>query len=200
MSVALFDFTNLIIKAQDFNPMDASSDIYSEWKRQLLTHANPALAAGAPPAFDVSVGGNPVNATQTISPYFFIRNDLGWRLEPAAGSGELEIAGNLFPFDVNTAYVQADSGGGTVLVRQLVSPQSLTNTTSDVTAFQTQVEELVRLLKNKMVTNPVTGKLQLLSEVDDVTVLLEADLFEDVAETQPYRGRGAEVRGRLVAP
>lgn len=200
MAVATFDFVNLVIKAQDFDEMDAGADIYSEWKRQLLTNVDPELAVGAPPAFDVSAGGNPVNPTQNISPYFFIRNDFGWRLEPAAGSGELTINGNLFPFDVNTAYVQADSGGGTVLLRQIVSPQSLTNTASDVADFQAQIEELVRLLKNKMVTNPVTGKLQLLSEVDDVTVLLEADLWEDVGETQAYRGRGAEVRGRLVAP
>jgi hypothetical protein len=190
MSVATFDFTNLIIKPQNFLAMDAGPDIYSEWKRLLLT--GPTSNAGAPPAFDVSVGGNDIGNGQTISPYFFMRNDLGWRIEGPVGSGELTINGNLFLSDVNTAGFQADSGGGTVLIRQVVSPQSITDAGQDQT-----LALLVKLLRNKLTTDPVTGDITLFDD-DSTTVLLQAPLYEDIAETQLYRGRGAEVRDRMV--
>lgn len=59
------------------------------------------------------------------------------------------------------------------------------------------VETLLKVARNKNVTDPVTGTL-IVYEDDDITPLLTAPLFEDVAETQPYRRRGAEVRGKLV--
>jgi hypothetical protein len=191
MAVATFDFTTLVIKAQDFVTMDAGPDIYSEWKR-LLQALPSSLRMGAPPAFDVSVGGNPIGGGQSVSPYFFVRNDLGWRIEPAAGSGELTIQGNLFPFDLTVPAFQADTGGGTVLIRQQVSPQSITD------AGQLAALSLLNQLQlNKLETDPVSGTITLYDD-DDVTVLLQADLFEDVAGTQPYRGRGAERRNRMT--
>lgn len=54
-----------------------------------------------------------------------------------------------------------------------------------------------KLLRNKQITDPVTGKLTLFDD-DDVTPLLEGDLYEDADGTQPYRGQGAERRERLV--
>jgi hypothetical protein len=61
-------------------------------------------------------------------------------------------------------------------------------------------QELIRkLLQNRLETNPTTGKMTLYDD-DDVSVLLETDIFEDVAGTQPYQGRGAERRDRLVTP
>jgi hypothetical protein len=193
MANMIFDFTNLTITAADFADVGAEKDIYSTWKRLLLT-GPPALNAGAPPAFDVSVGGNPIGGGQEISPYFFVRNDLGWRLRPTTGSGELTINGNLFAFDL-TVPLFISNGAGTVLIKQVVSPQSITD--AGATAA---LEELVRLGKNKMRTNPITGMIEILSEIDDTTVILQGDLFEDFAETQRYRGQGAEVRGRMAAP
>jgi hypothetical protein len=55
----------------------------------------------------------------------------------------------------------------------------------------------VKLLRNKRITDPVTG-VQTLYDNDDVTVLLQGDLFEDAAGTQPYQGQGAERAERLV--
>ena len=54
-----------------------------------------------------------------------------------------------------------------------------------------------KLLRNKQITDPVTGKLTLFDD-DDVTPLLEGNLYEDADGTQPYRGQGAERRERLV--
>ena len=53
-----------------------------------------------------------------------------------------------------------------------------------------------KILRNKTVTNPVTGQMVVFDD-DGVTPLLAASLFEDASETQPYRGQGAEVRGPL---
>ncbi len=192
MAVATFDFSNLIIKAQDFDDINAGPDIYSEWKRQLTT-APTSLKSGAPPAFDVSVGGNDIGSGQTISPYFFLRNDLGWRVEPAAGSGELTINGNLFPFDTALASFQSDAGGGdTVLIKQVVSPQSITDA-----AGSAALARLVDFAQNKLITDPVTGKITLFED-DGLVVQLEGDLFEDAAGTIPYRGQGAERRNRMT--
>ena len=191
MTVATFDFATLTIKAQDFVTMDVGTDIYSEWKR--LVQAGPAqVRMGAPPAFDISVGGNPIGGGQTISPYFFLRNDLGWRFEAAAGSGELTISGNMFPFDVNLLSFRADSGGGTVLIRQQVSPQSITDA-GQLAAIVLQN----KIQTNKLLTDPVAGTITLFDD-DGVTVLLQGNLFEDVAGLQSYRGQGAERRERMT--
>ena len=54
-----------------------------------------------------------------------------------------------------------------------------------------------RILRNRMVTDPVTGIMTIYDD-DDVTPYLTAQLYENVAETQTYRGQGAEVRARLT--
>lgn len=54
-----------------------------------------------------------------------------------------------------------------------------------------------KLLRNKTVTDPTTGQMTVYDD-DGTTVLFTAQLHEDAAESQPYRGQGAEVRGRLA--
>lgn len=60
-----------------------------------------------------------------------------------------------------------------------------------------QTELLRSFEKNKLVTDPVSGELTIYAD-DGVTPLLSADLFENVAETQRYRGQGVEVRGKVT--
>jgi len=59
-----------------------------------------------------------------------------------------------------------------------------------------QVELMRAIAINKTITDPATGAMTVLAE-DDTTPLLTAHLYENVAETQDYRGLGAEVRTRL---
>jgi hypothetical protein len=66
---------------------------------------------------------------------------------------------------------------------------------ADVVAAE-QVELIRKAEQNRQVTNPIAGTFVVYDD-DGTTPLLEADLFETVSETQRYRGRGAEVRGRL---
>jgi len=60
---------------------------------------------------------------------------------------------------------------------------------------------LGRLIGNRRQTNPSTGKEQLFDD-NDSTVLLEGDLFEDIAGATSYSGTstGADRRDRLVQP
>jgi len=54
-----------------------------------------------------------------------------------------------------------------------------------------------KILQNKLTTDPDTGVITVFDD-DGTTTLLTGTLHEDVDETQVYRGRGAEVRGRLT--
>lgn len=53
------------------------------------------------------------------------------------------------------------------------------------------------ILKNRQTTDPSTGTMTVYHE-DDATALLTASLYEDVAGTSGYRGRGADRRNRLT--
>lgn len=55
---------------------------------------------------------------------------------------------------------------------------------------------VLKLLRNKQVTDPATGTLTVFDD-DGVTPLVSGDLFEDAAGSQRYRGQGAERRERL---
>lgn len=56
---------------------------------------------------------------------------------------------------------------------------------------------IVRLLRNKQITDPVTGEIRVYSD-DDVSVLLAADLWKDADGSVPYNGSGADRRDRLT--
>ena len=194
MANMIFDFTNLTITAADFDDIAVEKDIYSAWKVLMLT-GPAALNVGAPPAFSESVGGNDIGGGQEISPYFFVRNDLGWRLRPPSGNGELIITGNLFPFDTTIAAFESNpASNDTVLIRQVVSPQSITDASAAADLLT-----IKRFFLNKLHTDPITGKIELYSD-DGLTVIFEGFLFEDIAGTIPYRGRGAERRDTMAAP
>ena len=194
MANMIYNFTDLTITAADFVTIIAEKDAYSTWKRLLLT-GPAALNVGAPPAWATSVGGNDIGGGQQVSPYFFCRNDLGWRIRPPSGDGELEITGNLFPFDTSIPLYESNpASNDTVLIRSVVSPQSITDASA--------VADLALLKKfqlNKLHTDPITNKITLFDD-DGLTVLLEGFLFEDINGDIPYRGQGAERRDRMVAP
>jgi hypothetical protein len=48
-----------------------------------------------------------------------------------------------------------------------------------------------------MITDPVAGTITIFDD-DGVTVLLQANIFQDAAGTIPYAGQGAERRERLT--
>ena len=105
MADATFDGANLHITLPSIGSFDTQTDIYSAWKEWIVQSDN----AKYPPAFDTT-GGDNVGAGQTIAPYFFCRNDLGWRIKMPEANGEIIVAGNLFPRDPNAALFEQTSG------------------------------------------------------------------------------------------
>ncbi len=83
-------------------------------------------------------------------------------------------------------------------INQSISGVLVETGTSGLTATEsTQLNNMYKAQKNRLETDPVTGKITLYDD-DDSTVLLQGDLFEDVAATQPYRGQGVERRNRMT--
>lgn len=60
-----------------------------------------------------------------------------------------------------------------------------------------QLQAARKVLTNTLVTNPADGTLTVLDD-DDATTFLSGLMYEDVAQTQLYRGQGAQVRRRLT--
>ncbi len=79
---------------------------------------------------------------------------------------------------------------------QVVRTLSSSATITDLGVIQTNSELLRKLMQNRLETDPVTGIMTLYDD-DDVTPLLSAPLFEDVAGTTPYEGEGADRRDRM---
>lgn len=191
----LIDGPNLNIQFLDIGDFDATLDIYSPWKEWAQLDQN----LGFPRAFDTT-GGDPTTATQNISPFYFLRNDLGWRIQAPEVEGQVTVEGDLFPRDPEVIAFTPSTGTFNTIIRLLVSSKSLTNQipVSGLTAAESAALLLIqKLLRNRMHTDPDTGILTIFDD-NDVDVLVAGAIYEDVAAAIPYRGRGAERRDRLV--
>ena len=105
MADAVFDGANLHVKIPSIGSFDVQEELYSAWKEWIAQGDN----AKYPPAFDTT-GGDAVGGGQEIAPYFFCRNDLGWRIKMPQQDGEINLVGNLFPRDPNTNLFEQTSG------------------------------------------------------------------------------------------
>lgn len=89
-----------------------AAELYSRWKEWIVSGN-----AQYQPAFAESVGGNALGSGVALSGYYFLRNDLGWRIVPANGFDHtLQISGDLYPQDPNDVFVAPPAGDYTVLV------------------------------------------------------------------------------------
>ena len=69
--------------------------------------------------------------------------------------------------------------------------------TSGLTATEAaELELILKLFRNRRETDPVTGQHRVFDD-DSLTVLVEGDLYEDIAGTTPYQGNGADRTDRL---
>lgn len=223
MASVTFDGDALTITIGYDGPQTAitAQDIYSRWKDWTLLGDNLKYL----PAFAASVGGNPLGGGLFLSGYFFLRNDLGWRIIPAQQNHELQIGGDLYPQDPDDDFVTSPGGGVTVLVtfqRSAASYLTVTDGTgggtveaptanenaaavwdrasaahTDPTTMGGMLRILGMLARNKTVTDPTAGTITVYDD-DGVTPLFTAPLWEDVAGTQRYRGEGADRRDRLT--
>jgi len=122
MAIA-FDGENLLITVTTIGSYNVRTDIYSDWKVYTKIGNN----AKYPMAFGENFGGNPYFG-ETVSRYYPFRNDSGWRIKMPEASGEVTFVGNLFPNDEAIDTFLPPDGAFTVLIRQNVSPQSITVT------------------------------------------------------------------------
>ena len=119
MADAIFDGVNLYITLPSTGSFDVENNFYSAWKEWVSTSDN----AKFPPAFDTT-GGDNVGAGQEIAPYFFCRNDLGWRIKMPTANGEIVVVGNMFPRDA-TVDLFEQSAGFDAFLRMEVSTRAV---------------------------------------------------------------------------
>jgi hypothetical protein len=105
MPSATFDGPNKIIQLPSLGTYNVGADLYSQWKLWARSGNN----SGYLKAFDTT-GGDAVGSGQEIAPYFFCRNDLGWRIKMPEDNGEIIVTGNLFPRDPSTSLFEQTSG------------------------------------------------------------------------------------------
>ena len=105
MSDAIFDGGNLYITLPSTGSFDVEKNFYSAWKEWVALSDN----AKYPPAFDTT-GGDSVGSGQEIAPYYFCRNDLGWRIKMPSQNGEITVIGNLFPRDTSSPLYEQTAG------------------------------------------------------------------------------------------
>lgn len=187
--------------------VDAKRDLYSAWKRWVTT----SVGSQYDVAFDNAFGGNDVGGGKFVAGYFIFRNDLGWRIVPDTANHELTITGNLYAaapatamFSVPGAYtipiyldrsVNAQAIGGV----PTASENAIAVWAEAVRGSDTAGDTLVlieRLLRNKLVTDPITGTMTLYDDAG--STLLTGQLYEGTGTGQTYRGQGAERRERLT--
>lgn len=121
----------------------------------------------------------------------------GWRIAFEARAGPVTIQttvtdGNLLGFLAGGApnFPIAPTAFTAVTIAQATTGALLDQGVLDLALMK-------KLLMNRLHTDPVTGAITIFDD-DDTTVLLTALIFEDVAATQAYRGRGVERRNRLT--
>lgn len=189
-----FDGPSLRINLSAVEDLDVQDDFYELWKEWVLIGDN----AKYPPAFD-TIGGDAIGATTEVAPYFFLRNDLGWKIKAPEATGTINIEGNLFGRSSTTGLFVPPTGAYTVMFNLVVTSRgtvSVVSTGSGLSPAQdTRLSLIEKFLRNKMITDPVTGVATLYDD-DGVTIVATAQLYESTDTSQTYRGKGAQRRER----
>jgi hypothetical protein len=158
-----------------------------------------------PGAVTVSIGAaTETSSAQAIAVLASLTVSLGTATEVGTVGAITPVPGGVI-VTINAASETNSAQSITVFV-----PGVMTLTADDIAAiadavwahataisFSDKMDICSRILRNKTVTDPTTGLMTVYAD-DGVTPYLTAQLHEDAAESQTYRGQGAEVRGRLA--
>jgi hypothetical protein len=174
----VFDGVNLLITLSaptaGFLTVDAKIDLYSDWKEWVKTTGHQFAQA-----FDVT-GGDAIPGGQFISGSFFLRNDLGWRIQTTDEDQEVTLLGNLYPRDgALDTFLPRPTRTVSFALALTANPRDLNS--EDTIAIR-------KRLINREYTNPVTNKLEQYDDAD-VSVEKSADIFKDDGVT-PWDGTG----------
>jgi hypothetical protein len=201
--MATFDGDALIITLPAGSPsVDVQEGLYSEWKEWVKLSDN----AKYPLAFD-TIGGDTISPTQEVAPYFFLRNDLGWRIKPAEENATVSLVGNLYgrnstlPILVDTdgdytvlvsiersssSIAVATGGGGGATAAEVWSYATRTLTSAGVTAIQDAILDDIAALQATVdiIKEIETGKWEMVSNQliiyasDNTTEIARFNLFD----------------------
>ena len=135
-----FNGPELRIELPSVGGYDAQVDLYSDWKEWIKVGDN----AKFPKAFDTT-GGDDTGEGQSIAPYFFLRNDLGWRIASPEEDGQVVIDGNLFPRDPALPVFVPPVGDYAILLLLKISNQALVVETGTSGLTPEEAANLARL-------------------------------------------------------
>lgn len=110
-------------------------DLYSAWKRWTQEDDNSKWTI----AFE-TVGGEPLTTGINSGAYFFIRNDLGWRIKPPEEDTTIYLLGNLAPKDSAYPILIPTNGDFSVLI---VGLQPITQSVEQLLAKEIIIEKKV---------------------------------------------------------
>lgn len=123
-----FDGPSKIITLNSGETSVEAQYIYSEWKRWITEEDNSKYE----PAFD-TIGGDPLTPGIKAGAYYFLRNDLGWRIRPPEEDTTIYLAGNLTPRDSAYPILISTTGDYNVLVAGL---QPITQSVNEILTLQ----------------------------------------------------------------
>jgi len=117
--------------------------------------------------------------------------DSQWSVRLAGSNNNLfDVENNILV--QNQVQVIAQNSAGGIVVETGVS-----GLTVGESLQLAEIENVRKLLRNRMETNPTTGVLTVYDD-DDIAILYSGNIYEDVLASQLYRGQGLERRNRLT--
>jgi hypothetical protein len=139
---ATFDPVNKLITVTDlpvdgYSTLDVQADLYSDAKEDWLSNT---FFRNFTLPFRV-IGGDDLGGGVKAGAYYFLRNDLGWKIRPYEADHELIITGNLYPNDIALPIFVPTLGDFTVSTR--LSTSSLTQQVQSAN-YPTEVAAAVR--------------------------------------------------------
>ena len=126
-----------------------------------------------------------------VGPILFMQDNIRLRRE-ASGDVNAAVGG----YVLSTQGTPVDGANGGV---GFVGGLSIDDIVAQIERDGGLAKTSNQVLLNRTETNPTTGVMTVYAD-DDTATLLTADVFEDVAATQDYRGQGADRRNRLTTP
>ena len=184
-----FDPVNKVIGLDSFNV--SVNTLWSRWADWAILGDNLKY----PPAFSQLGGDVPVPLYVTL--------ENGWKVRVQEADGETKITGNLLVSDLSSPFTPTLGTWRTqvILEAPLAAQAIAVGTTPALSAAESaallQVGTIIKMMRNKMVTDPTTGEVTIYDD-DGVTPLFRGDIFENVAGTIPYQGNGINRRDRMT--
>ena len=171
--------------------IDVWSDAVEDWAQD-----NPAGVNFRGHYFPLEYTGGSVDPVtgDRQGAYFILKAP--WKLQLYDATHELRVAGVLRTDDGSRWWLPPATAAGYAVIAE--PPNDVVSLIpDDLDPLTAEVAFVLKLLRNRRETDPGTGKQRVFDD-DSVTVLVEGDLFEDVAGSQPYQGQGADRADRMT--